>query len=317
MKYRLVTKDDFDGMACGILFKALKLVDSVVFVHPKEIETGKFAVTGEDITAGLPYAESAHLAFDHYSSAARPAEGRENLKVDVRASSTARVVHDYYGKEKFRHSQEELLNAVDKGFSAKLTSADILYPTGWVLLSYLIDPRTGLERHEKFRTPHMELMNELMDEGRSHSIWKLLNLPGMEERLTRYFACVEEYKEQLLRCSSVFSNLVVTDTRKEKLLYPGNKFMTYALFHECNVSLNVSLSEAGGRVVFAAGKSVLDRTCSLDIGAVMKKFGGGGHAGAGGCQAGEDGADELLESLIKELKYGLLENLYQGYFNYY
>lgn len=313
-KYRLVTKSDFDGMVCGILLRELELVDKVAFVHPKDIESGKFEITGGDITAGLPYRESARLAFDHFSSAS--ARGRDNFKTNPRASSTSRVIYDHYGKDKFPRGHENILDAVDKGFSA-ITTDEILYPASWVLLGYLIDKRTGLEGYKRFRISHDELLNELMAEGRGKSIWKILNLPDMEERLKLYFACVEDYKGQILRCSSVFSNLVVTDTRKEKAIYPGNKFMTYALFPECNVSLNVSLSPESGRAVFSAGKSVLDRTCSLDIGAIMKKYGGGGHAGAGGCQAEPDKAEELLTSLIKELEYGPFENLYHGYFNYY
>ena len=317
IKHRLVTKNDFDGMVCGILLKELNFVEKVVFVHPKDIECGKFEITGEDITAGLPYKENVHMAFDHYPAPAMPAEGRKNLTVDPGAPSTSRVIFNYYGKDKLTNINKDILDAVDRGYSAKLTTDEILYPAGWDLLSYLIDHRTGLERYKQFRVSHHELMDELMKEGRGRSIWKMLILPDMQERLNLYFSCIEDYKGQILRCSSVFSNLVVTDTRKEKVIYPGNKFMTYALFPECNVSLNVASAAESGRTVFSAGKSVLDRTCSLDIGGIMKKYGGGGHAGAGACQADNDRAEDTLESLIKKLQYGLFKNMLLGYFNYY
>ncbi len=316
-KYRLVTKDDFDGMVCGILLKELDLVEKVVFVHPKDIESGEFGLTGEDITAGLPYKEIVCMAFDHFPAAVRAAEGRKNLTVDPLVSSTARVIYNYYGKDKFRNNHTDILDAINKGFSAGIATDEILYPAGWGLLNYLIDPRTGLEEYKKFRVSHNELMDELMLEGRDHSIWEMLSLPDIEDRLELYFSCIEGHKWQILRCSSVFSNLVVTDTRKEKIIYPGNKFMTYALFPECNVSLHVSSASGSGRTVFAAGRSILDRTYSADIGGIMRKYGGGGHPGAGACQADNDRTEELLESLVKELQYGFFGNLFQGYFNYY
>lgn len=313
---RLVTKADFDGLVCGILLKELGSVENVAFAHPKDVESGKFEITGADVTAGLPYKEAAHLAFDHYPSAASSA-GRDNLKVDTAAPSTSRVIYGHFGKERFAAIHEDILDAVDKGFSAELAIEDILYPTGWMLLSYLIDRRTGLERYKKFKKSHDELMIELMDAGRSRSIWEILSLPDVEERLELYFSCIEEHKEQIFRCSSVFSNLVVTDTRKEEVLYPGNKFMTYALFPECNISLAVSSAGQGAKAAFAAGRSVLDRTCSLDIGRVMRKYGGGGHAGAGACQADEERAEATKNGLIEDLRYGFFKNLFMGYFNYY
>ena len=314
--YRLVTKADFDGMVCGILLKELRSVESVVFVHPKDIEKGELQVTGTDILAGLPYREGVHLAFDHYPSSAG-AGGRDNLVVDLGAPSTARVIYDHYGKDKLAGIHGDILDAVDKGFSARLAVEDILYPTGWVLLSYLIDRRTGLEGTKSFSKSHDELLVELMEEGRRRSIWEILSLPHVAERLDLYFSCIEEYKEQIFRCSSVFSNLVVTDTRREARILPGNKFMTYALFPECNVSLGVSSAGGNGRAGFAAGRSVLDKTCSLDIGRIMRKYGGGGHAGAGACQADADRAEATKEGLIDDLQYGFFKNLLMGYFNYY
>ena len=314
-KFRLITKGDFDGVTCGILLNHLGLIDRTVFVHPKDVESGKFAVTSGDITAGLPYKADVHMAFDHFSSAS--ARDAENLKVDAGALSVASVIYKHYGKDRFFSTHEDLLEAVDMGSSGKIATEDILYPTGWVLLGYLLDPRTGLEEYKKFRKSHDELMNHLIHECGHRSIWEILDLPDIEERLDLYFSCTEDHKAQILRCSSVLSNLIVTDTRAEKVVYPGNKFVTYALFPECDVSLNVASSSDGRRTVFAAGKSVLDRHCSLDVGGVMKKYGGGGHAGAGGCQVASAKADECKADLIKELQYGTFKNLLQGYFNYY
>lgn len=313
-RYRLVTKGDFDGMVSGVLLKHRRLIAKAAFVHPREIESGRFAITGDDVTAGLPYRESAHLAFDHYRPAGLPASVK-NLVTDTGAHSASRVIFGHYGADRFFGTHAEMVEAVDRHNSALISSDDILYPTGWTLLGFLIDNRTGLQDYGKHRLTHDELMNHLISEAGTRSVWEILDLPDVEERLNLYFACVEDCKSQILRRSSVHANLVVTDIRGEKTVYPGNKFLTYALFPECDVSLHVS--HAGALTLFSAGKSVLDRNCRLDIGVIMKKFGGGGHPGAGACRVEEHLAEETLSRLIKELKYGPVKNLLMGYFNYY
>ena len=68
-KYRLVTKNDMDGLVCGTLLKYLDLIDDVMFVHPKDMQDGKVVVTSNDITTNLPYVdENVYLAFDHHYS---------------------------------------------------------------------------------------------------------------------------------------------------------------------------------------------------------------------------------------------------------
>lgn len=315
--YRLVTKGDFDGLACGILLKEIGLVREAVFVHPRDVLRGRFAITDGDVTAGVPYRERAHLAFDHSALGGRFKRAEKNHIVDRGAASTARVIHRHYGAGSFPHLHEELLAAVDKGSSARLTSCEILSPNGWTLLDFLIDMRTGLERLGSFRVSHDELMNELIDAGGSRPVTELLSLPDVAERLELYFASVEAHKEQVMRCSTVHRNLVVTDLRGERVLQPGNKFATNALFPECNVTLEVFMSPDGDKVEFAAGRSILDRTCSVDVGAVMRRYGGAGHAWAGECEADPAAAPEVLAGLIDGLRYGLLKNLFQGYFNYY
>ena len=317
-RFRLVTKCDVDGFACGLLLKEMDLIDRIAFAHPKEIESGTVDITADDITAGLPYKETAHLAFDHYPGTSATRGNTGNLVVDQQMPSTSRVIYHYYGREHFLRISHDMLDAVDKGFSGRIGIDEILYPTGWMLLNHLIDHRTGLERFQQFSVSTPELIMKLLDYCRDHTIWEILSLPEVEERLHLYFSCVEQDKAQILRCASVHYNLVVTDMRKERVIYPGNRFMIYALFPECNVSLQVIADLAGNnKTIFVVGKSILDRSYSRGIGKILEQYGGGGHANAGTCQAGGDQADEVLAKLIDELKYSTLQNLFLGYFNYY
>ncbi|MGR3319615.1 MAG: exopolyphosphatase [Candidatus Anammoxibacter sp.] len=315
-KYRLVTKGDFDGLVSAVLLKYLDMIDDIIFVLPKDVEAGKVEITGNDITSGLPYVESAHMAFDNYPGSAKNVKGqKKNRVIDAKAPSTTRVIYKHFGgKKKFPLISEEMLAEVDKGYSARYITDEILYPSNWGLLNYLIDQRTGLEKFKKFRISHYQLMMDLVDYCKQHTILEILSLPDVEERLHAYFSAVEQYEGQLLRCSTIYYNVVVADMRKEKFIYPGNRFIIYALFPECNVSLQV-VSDSNNKTVFVVGKSIIDRSYKPHIGKIMSEHGGGGHANAGTCQVNNDKANKVLEELIGRLKYGLLKNLFLGYFN--
>ena len=313
---RLVTKCDIDGMTTGILLKEMELVEGVLFCHPRDIETGAVRITGNDITAGLPCREGAYLAFDHYQGAVAAQGGKRAVIVDTAMRSTSRVVCNHFGPHRFSRVSRELLNVVDRAVSADVTLDDILYPSGWMLLSHLIDQRTGLDRYTRFSMSTAKLVEALMDWCREYTVWEVLSLPLLEERNSCYFTCAEAYKSQILRCATMHKNLVVVDLRNEDAVYPGNRFMIYALFPECNVSLQVMRSRAG-RTSVVAGKSFLDRSLTVDIGRVMKENGGGGHRNAGTCDVDSDRADAVVGNLITALRYGTFKNLFMGYYNYY
>src|SRR4051794_35128175 len=150
-KYRLVTRSDFDGLVCAVLLKKLDMIDDIKFVHPKDMQDGRVPVTDRDITTNLPYVEGVHLAFDHHSSETLRVGKRDNHIIDAEAPSAARVVYRHYGgKERFDGIPDDMMVAVDKADSAQFSREEILAPTGWVLLNYLMDARTGLGRFREF-----------------------------------------------------------------------------------------------------------------------------------------------------------------------
>lgn len=311
---RLVTKCDIDGLASGILLKEMNLVHEALFCHPRDIESGAVQITGNDITAGLPGRESAYLAFDHYQDAGRS----KNIIVNREMRSTARVIYNHFGADRFSRVHGELLKVVDKVSSADVTLDDILYPSGWMLLAHLIDQRTGLERYGHFSVSSSRLLEQLIAfYGEEHTVWDILSLPPVEERSACYFDLLNAYKSQVFRCAAMHNNLLVVDLRNEETLYPGNRFMVDALFPECNVSMQITRPQGREKTLFAAGKSFLDRSLDTDIGKIMREHGGGGHKNAGTCNVKNELADAALQSLITSLKYGTFKNLFMGYYNYY
>lgn len=299
-KYRLVTRSDFDGLVCAVLLKNLDMIDDILFVHPKDMQDGKIEITSRDISTNLPYVPAVHLAFDHHHSELLRVGKPENYICQADAPSAARVVYEYFGgKEKFTNVADDMMRAVDQGDSADFTKDDILSPRGWALLNFLMDARTGLGRFRTFRISNYELMMQLIDECRTKSIDEILQLPDVDDRVDLYFDHQEKSKEQIQRCSTVHKNLVVLDLRDEQTIWATNRFMIYALFPQCNISIHVLWGKQKQNTVFAVGKSILDKSSRTDIGELMLTFGGGGHIAAGTCQVDNDKADQTLTELIE------------------
>ena len=302
-KYRLVTRSDFDGLVCAVLLKELGILDEIKFVHPKDMQDGKVEITGRDITTNLPYVEGAHLVFDHHLSETMRVGEKPNHIIDPKAPSAARVVFDYYGgKERFPTISDEMMLAVDQADSAQYQRDDILNPTGWTLLNFIMDARTGLGRFREFRVSNYQLMMDLIDYCRSHSIAQILELPDVKERVELYTQHAELFVDQLKRCATVRGNVVVLDLRKEETIYAGNRFMIYALFPDTNVSIHVLWGLKQQNTVLACGKSILNRSSKTDIGPLMLQYGGGGHQAAGTCQVDNDRAEEVLEAIVARMR---------------
>jgi nanoRNase/pAp phosphatase (c-di-AMP/oligoRNAs hydrolase) len=298
-----VTRSDFDGLVCAVLLKHLDLIDDILFVHPKDMQDGKIAITGRDITTNLPYVPAAHLAFDHHSSETiRNAGRRENHVIDAQAPSAARVVYDYYGgASTFPLAWNDMMAAVDKGDSARFSREEVLDPEGWNLLNFLMDARTGLGRFHDFRISNYQLMMDLIDYCKNHSIGQIMELPDVRERTLLYFEHSNRCKEQIRRRATVHKNLVVLDLRGEETIFAGNRFIIYALYPETNISIHVLWGLKNQNTVFATGKSILNRTSQTNIGALMLEYGGGGHENAGTCQVSNDMADDVLGALVQRI----------------
>ncbi|AWK87697.1 exopolyphosphatase [Azospirillum thermophilum] len=302
-KYRLVTRSDFDGLVCAVLLKELGILDEIKFVHPKDMQDGKIEITGRDITTNLPYVEGAHLVFDHHLSETVRVGRRDNHVIDPAAPSAARVVYNYYGgKQRFPTISDEMMAAVDQADSARYSREDILAPQGWTLLNFIMDARTGLGRFRDFRVSNYQLMMDLIDYCRNHTIEQILDLPDVKERVELYQQHTGYFLDQIDRCATQRGNVVVLDLRREETIYAGNRFMIYALFPQANVSIHVMWGLKQQNTVLACGKSILNRSSRTNIGLLMLEQGGGGHEAAGTCQVDNDKADAVLEAIVARMQ---------------
>ncbi|MCA2212111.1 exopolyphosphatase [Jidongwangia harbinensis] len=304
MKYRLVTRSDFDGLVCAVLLQVLDLIDDITFVHPKDVQDGTTEITERDILTNLPYAPDAHMVFDHHhSETLRNTGNKNNHVINPDAPSAARVIYEHFGgAERFPEVPDDLMRAVDQADSAAYSMEDILHPTGWTLLNFLMDSRTGLGRFREFRISNYQLMMLLIDACIQMDIDEILKMPDVAERVDLYQACSAMFVEQLQRVSRVEGDVVVVDLRDEDLIQAGNRFMVYALYPQSRVSIHIIWGRQKLNTVFACGKSILDRTSPVDIGEVMLRYGGGGHLAAGTCQVPHTESERVLGELLDALK---------------
>ena len=302
-KYRLVTRSDFDGLVCAILLRELNMIDEIKFVHPKDMQDGKIEITNRDITTNLPYVEGVHLAFDHHlSETIRINKKMNNHIIDPDAASAAGVVYRHFGgKKRFPNIADDMLAAVDKADAAQFSIDDVLNPQGWDLLSFVMDARTGLGRFREFRVSNYQLMMDLIAYCKDHPIQDILELPDVKERVSLFREHSAKFADQIKRCTTIHKNVAVLNLLNEDPIYTGNRFMIYALFPECNISIHVIWGVQKQNTVFTVGKSIFNRSSQINIGELMLQYGGGGHANAGTCQVANDQAAGILPVLIDKL----------------
>jgi len=300
---RLLTRSDFDGLACAALLKELGVIDCWKFVHPKDVQDGLIEVTNEDVLANIPYVKGCKMWFDHHSS-----EG-ERLGEDIEfegesrlEDSAARVIYEYYGGKDKLPQFETMVKAVDKVDSAKLAKEEIMNPTGWVLLGFVMDPRTGLGRFRGFRISNYELMETLIDSCASQEIDGILQNPDVAERVKLYFEQDALFREMVAAHTRLDGNVIVTDLRGVETIYTGNRFLIYSLYPEQNVSVWVVDGRGKQNCPLSVGHSVLNRTCKTNVGALMLKYGGGGHFQVGTCQVPYADADRVIEEIVSAMK---------------
>jgi nanoRNase/pAp phosphatase (c-di-AMP/oligoRNAs hydrolase) len=142
-------------------------------------------------------------------------------------------------------------------------------------------------------------MMELVEACRRRPIEAIMELPDIKERVELYFVQQEIFKKQIQRCSEVYDKMIVVNLQNEETIYAGNRFMVYALYPECNISMHMMWGRQKQNTVFAVGKSVLNRTCPVNVGELMLRYEGGGHFNAGTCQIENDQAEVIKQELIE------------------
>ncbi|MCR4771531.1 MAG: exopolyphosphatase [Oscillospiraceae bacterium] len=299
---RLITRSDFDGLACGALLLEAGIIDSWKFAHPKDLQDGLVEVTEDDCLANVPFVPGCGLWFDHHSSEHERLDLQGKYKGESRvAPSCARIIYDYYGGKQRFPQFDDLMVAVDKVDSGNLTIDDVQNPRGWILIGFLMDPRTGLGRWRNFTISNYQLMEKLLVACRTMTTDEILAMPDIIERIEVYNEQTDKFKEMVLAHTKTEGNVIISDLRGVDPIYTGNRFMIYSMYPEQNISAWIVSGKGGKGCSAAVGYSILNRTSDVDVGKLMLKYNGGGHKAVGTCQFSDENMDSELPRMLKEL----------------
>lgn len=304
---RLITRADFDGLACAVLLVEAGIVDEYKFVHPKDVQDGRITVTENDVIANIPYVPGCGLWFDHHSSEKKRLELENQFSFkgnSCKSPSCARVIYNYYGgAEKFSKFDESgLMPAVDKFDSGQLDAGEIEYPTDWIALSFMMDPRTGLGRYKGYRLSEKEFVENMIQYCRTMTIHEILAIPDVQERMTRYFKQEKHYERMIEEHTAIQGNVIIIDLHDVKDILPGNRFKEYIMFPNQNISIRIMWGLNKQNMVFTCGHSVINRTSKTNVGLLMLKYGGGGHKSVGSCQIPTEDWERVRDEIIAQIK---------------
>ena len=300
---RLLTRSDFDGLACGALLLYLGLIDDWKFVHPKDIQDGLVEANDNDILANIPYIKGCKLWFDHHSSESQRLGNDVYFEgVSKQAPSCARVIYDYYGGDSKLGKFAEMIHYVDKVDSGDLTADEIMDPKGWILLGFIMDPRTGLGRFRNFTISNYDLMMTLAKACSEKTIYQIMEMPDVKERLELYFEQQALFIDMLKKNSKVDGNVIYVDMRNVDTIHTGNRFIIYTVYPEQNISIWIVDGRNKANVAITVGHSIINRSSNVDVGSIMLSYGGGGHKQVGTCQVSNEDADRIIKEIVEKLK---------------
>ncbi len=302
MAMRLVTRSDFDGLACGALLLAAGVVDHWTFAHPKDLQDGLVEIDENDCLANVPYVPGCGMWFDHHSSEHERLALEGKYKGESRITpSCARIIYEYYGGKDTFPNFDDMMVAVDKVDSGDLTYDEIMNPQGWILVGFLMDPRTGLGRWRQFTVSNYQLMEKLMIACRDMTTDQILAMPDVQERIEVYNEQTAKFKEMVKEHTHTEGKVIITDLRGVEPIYTGNRFMIYSMYPDQNISAWIVSGRGGKGCSAAVGYSILNKTCKVNVGSLMLKYNGGGHEKVGTCQFTDENMSTELPKMLDEL----------------
>lgn len=289
--FRVTTRADWDGLVCAALLSVVEDVDRYRFIEPGPFQDGYGEVTPDDIIANLPYRKGGALWFDHHIS-------NRQSGVDFWGSwwiahSAARVIYEFYGHDEALAEFDELIQITDRIDSASLTAAEVRDPKGLILVSMTVEGKRPQDEAYWLR---------LIDILRRNDSARLLSDPEVVRRCGEFTAINDAFKEALQKWSRLEGKVLVTDFRGRFSGEPGNRFLPFALYPGCNVWVKATNHPNDpARAQISVGHSIFNRTCTVSVGELMARYGGGGHKGAGTCRPLKEEADRVLGEVVREM----------------
>ncbi len=291
---RIVTRPDFDGIVCAVLLHKAEDIDiDILWVEPNEIQKGQVEICKNDIMANLPYSSDCGMWFDHHISNKPKKEFAGAFAI---APSAAGVIFKYYkSKNKLDDTYDELVLNTDIIDAADLNIDQVRHPENYpyILLSMTI------QNHEY---KDIDYWNKLIDLLMEKNIDQVIADPEVKKRCHKVILENTAFEKHLLTHTKIINKISITDFRSLDTIPEGNRFLTYSLFPETIASIKLRFDEPEHKnVQISIGHNIFQKACNVNIGNLLARYGGGGHAGAGGCTLNAKTADKALENIFESM----------------
>lgn len=290
----LYTHTDFDGVASAVLISSVEDVAWIEFAEPGQIQRGEVDVRKGSIITDLPFHPNCALWFDHHASSqhAKKFEGR----YDPKAPSAARVVLDYYENPYLNDKFGALVEATDKIDQANFTREDVEKPAGYYLLSMSLDGADTASEAMAFRRRLIELL-------RKKPLEEIFKDAQVAAFIDKKLSGMKKAEALLPTYSLERGHVAIVDFRNAPswLKDSASRWWAYTAYPDCVASIRVRNSREAGTVDISVGENIFNRKLTVDLGALLKRFGGGGHRMAAGCKVNADAADAAIDEILAEL----------------
>ena len=309
---RLVTRADFDGLVCGALVTRFEIIDDYLFVEPKFMQDGLVEIRRGDIITNLPYHPNCTLWFDHhitnttpdFSKPIMPGKGGFRL-----APSAARVVYEYYSELAGRREttgngnlpaeiarfldaerMKYLMHEADRIDAGKLDREDVLDPQGYVLISMTTDGKNAGDK------PYWLKVIELL---RETTLEETLKDSEIERRCRQVRDAQDKLRKLLLERTTLKGNVIYCDLRGVNEIPDGNRFLIFTLFPKGNIQIKVAHDpQRENTTAISVGYNIFNPTSQVNVGELLKNYGGGGHKVVGSSRVPNDKAEQAIAEIL-------------------
>ena len=289
---RIVTRPDFDGIVCAVIIHESEEINAPeLWIEPSQVQNREAEIREGDIMANLPHDPRCSVWFDHHFSntTAEKIEGAFEI-----APSAAGVAYGYYkDANRLTKDYDELIHWTDIIDAADLNEDQVLRPEAYpyILLSMTVKNRDDSD------PPYW---NRLVAMLREQTILEVMADPEVKQRCNKVVEENRLYVDILKQHTVIHHGTIsIADFRSMETVPSGNRFLTYSLFPQSHASIKIRYADPEKkRVLMSIGHSIFNTTCRVNVGKLLSTYGGGGHAGAGGCSLDARNADRVLDEVL-------------------
>ncbi len=270
------------------------------------MQDGLVEIRRGDIIANLPYHPNCTLWFDHHITNTTPdfpkpiMPGKGGFRL---APSAARVVCEYYtetaqlaegaARLSFLNSQRivYLLQEADRIDAGKLTTEDVLNPQGYVLVSMTTDGKRAEDE------PYWLRVIRLL---RDATLEEVMKDAEVARRCQQVLDEQEKLRAILLERTTMKGNVIYCDLRGIKDIPDGNRFLIFTLFPQGNIQVKVEDdTQRENTTAISVGYNIFNPTSNVNVGELLKNYGGGGHKVVGSSRVPNDRAEQAIKEIVE------------------